>query len=131
MAYEDMTVVQLRAALKAAGKPVYGSKDELIERLAEEPGRPETADRDPDVESEQRQAPVGHRRVHEHRLTVADATYLSDDTWHAANKQACLREADRLGLLPVGGVEAVQVEHEQLPDGRVELTYTVPVARSS
>lgn len=129
MAYEDQTVVQLRELSKQRGLPVYGSKAEIIARLEVADVKWEPIEQDP--EPEQRQAPVGHRRVHEHRITVADDTYLSDDTWHAANKQACLREADRLGLLPMGGVEAVQVGHEQLPDGRVELTYTVPVARSS
>jgi hypothetical protein len=127
MGYEDLSVVKLRELLKDRGLPVYGSKADLVARLQAfgEPTEPEVAE--PEVE----QAPVGHRRIHEYAVTVADDLYLSDDAWHEANKQACLAEADRLGLLPVGGTDAVQYTHEVLPDGRVRLTYTVPVARSS
>lgn len=122
MAYEDQTVAQLRELLKDRGLPVYGSKADLIDRLAKADAGPEPA---------AEQAPVGYRAGFAWTVTVADDTYLSDDAWHAANKAACLREADARSLLPVGGIDTVQVDTEYLPDGRVRLTYTASVARSS
>lgn len=122
--YEDMTVTQLRDALKAAGKPVYGTKAELVERLA-------STEQGSSLPSGEPQPPVGYRGGFAWTVTTADDTYIGDDAWHVANKYACLREADARGLLPIGGVDAVQVDAEHLPDGRVELTYMVPVARSS
>jgi hypothetical protein len=122
MAYEDQTVAQLRELLKSRSQPVYGSKTDLIDRLTKADAGPEPP---------AAQAPVGHRAGFAWTVTVADDTYLSDEAWHAANKQACLREADARSLLPVGGVDTVHVDTEHLPDGRVRLTYTASVARSS
>lgn len=128
MAYEDMNVVQLRDALKRHGKTVYGTRAELVDRLAKAEAEAETDEPDPD---EPKPPPAGSRAVYRHVITVSDDSYLSDEAWQAANKTACLREADARQLLPVGGVDTVQVDTEYLPDGRVRLTYTAPVARSS